>query len=274
MVSLNKSIKEYVILKFGEEGEEIKYLENGELSIADDAPTEIIASDNLKTLNKITLQDCVWKDCKLRIPNTVKTLHINGSMIDIPDFLNYFPALETFGVSQSYGFTLEQLQDRCILKKVIIKSMDVEKIEHLSNLTNLQAFSLSLNKITRIEGLENLKNLSILDLSHNKIGRIENIGHLVKLEELYLGENQIQKINGLENLKNLRILDLSNNQINKIEGLDGLNNLEELYLRGNNFSFSELDRGEISSYFKDLVKLKVLNFKKYPDSGSYSFETQ
>ena len=36
MESSNKSNKEYVILKFGDEGEEIKYLENGELFIADD----------------------------------------------------------------------------------------------------------------------------------------------------------------------------------------------------------------------------------------------
>ena len=77
MESSNKSNKEYVILKFGDEGEEIKYLENGELFIADDEPTEIIGSDNLKTLNKITLTDCVWKECKLSIPNTVKILYID-----------------------------------------------------------------------------------------------------------------------------------------------------------------------------------------------------
>lgn len=270
MESSNKRNKEYVILKFGDE-EIIEYLENGELHIADDAPTEIIGSDELRTLNKVSLDYCIWKDCKLRIPNTVKTLYINESVIEIPEFFESFPNLETFGVSQTCGISLEQLKDIVTLKDLRVKWMDVEKIEHLSALINLKFIELSSNKILRIEGLENLLNLSILDLSDNKIERIENIRHLHNLEKLALAGNQIKRIEGLEKLKNLKFLNLSENQIENFDGLEHLKNLEELYLRDNNFSFNKLSREEATSYFKELENLKVLNFEKYPDSDKYSF---
>lgn len=273
MESSNKSNKEYVILKFGEEGEEINYIENGELFITDDEPTEIIGSDNLKTLNKITLTDCVWKDCKLIIPKTVKILHINNGYIGIPDFFEHFPNLEEFGVSEASIVALEQLKNIVTLKKLFLGAMTIEKIDLLSGLINLQELDLGLNKITRIEGLENLKNLSQLNLSNNKIEIIENLSHLTNLKELDLSRNQIQKIEGLEDLKNLKVLDLSENNINKIEGLEHLTKLEDLNLKGYSYSSISLSREEAKSYFKDLVNLKKFNSKSYPYNDKYSFST-
>ena len=129
-------------------------------------------------LNKITLTDCVWKECKLKIPSTVKILHINNGYIGVPDFFDHFPNLEEFGVSRASIVPLEQLYNILSLKKLFLGAIAIEKIDLLSSLRNLQVLHLELNRISRIEGLENLQNLSQLNLSNNKIEKIENLSHL------------------------------------------------------------------------------------------------
>jgi internalin A len=271
MESSKNPDKEYVILKFGEEGEEIKYLKNGALHIADDAPTEIIVSDELKTLNTISLSYCVWKDCKIKLPKTVKTLRIYESYIGIPNFLDNFPNLEEFGVFETTILDLYQLKTLITLKNLTLREMGIKKIDMLSNLKILKYLDLSMNSINCIEGLENLQYLSTLDLSNNKIERIENLDHLTKLKVLDLSRNQIKKIEGLENLTNLQFLDLSENKIKKIEGLKSLTKLEDLNLKGYSFPFLHLSQEEAKTYFRDLKNLKILNTVNYPENRSYSF---
>ena len=106
------SNKEHVILKFGE-WEEIRYLHNGILYIDTETPIEIIGSDKLKTLDSIDLTGCTWKECpKLRIPDTIRTLYLNESVISIHNFLDNFPYLENLNISKTFGFGFELLRNK------------------------------------------------------------------------------------------------------------------------------------------------------------------
>lgn len=63
-----------------------------------------------------------------------------------------------------------------------------------------------------------------------RIKKIENIGHLVNLDELFIGKNKIRQLEGVETLQKLSVLSLPGNRIVKIENVEQLNNLKELYL--------------------------------------------
>jgi len=127
---------------------------------------------------------------------------------------------------------------------------DINKINGLSNLTELEHLDIAGHQITEIKGLDNFKNLKELILSGNNITEMRGLDKLTNLEILSLIGNKISEIKGLDTLVNIKKLDLSANKITKIEGLDNLINLEELRLNRNQIS-------EITG-LNNLINLKSL----------------
>ncbi|KAK4469108.1 hypothetical protein MN116_006694 [Schistosoma mekongi] len=137
------------------------------------------------------------------------------------------------------------------ITSLCLHSINLLKIEHLENLSNLNYLSLNHNFIEKIEGLTNCLNLIELSIEYNLIQCIDNIQHLTKLQCLLLSNNKITIINELQfkSLNNLHILSLRNNQLEQINDIEYCKQLTELYL-GNN-------------QLKD-IKI-ILNLKKLPN---------
>ena len=86
---------------------------------------------------------------------------------------------------------VESLSD---VKKLTLWGSDLENIDIISELTNLEIASLSINKISSLKPFENCANLKELYLRKNNISNIEEIAYLKKctsLRILWLEENPI-----------------------------------------------------------------------------------
>jgi Leucine-rich repeat (LRR) protein len=73
------------------------------------------------------------------------------------------------------------------LKRLYLRSNNIEKISGLENLINLKDLDLSFNSITEIEGLDNLENIKFLNLASNLFTDIKGFENLKKLLSLELG---------------------------------------------------------------------------------------
>lgn len=154
-----------------------------------------------------------------------------------------------------------------------VPSMQLSKIDYLSNCKSLMYLDVSNNKIESLNILSELpmlvqlnassnnitdcldyqpplcdennmwadgqnstgSMLTLVNLSSNYISVLNDLSHHAYIECLLLRKNYISKINGFSNLQFLKVLDLSYNNIQVIEGLDNLN-INELNLEGNNIT--------------------------------------
>eukprot|EP00466_Bigelowiella_natans_P009477 jgi/Bigna1/141086/aug1.60_g15794 len=116
------------------------------------------------------------------------------------------------------------------LDKIDSLSLTHKKIFSISNLDgfNLRKLVLNSNIIEKIEGLDHLVNLEWLDLSFNRISKIEGLDNLVNLKDLSLHKNKITKVEGLDNLKKLQILSLGENEISSMGVFQDLRKFKSL----------------------------------------------
>jgi len=108
--------------------------------------------------------------------------------------------------------------------------VNLEGIEHCTDLTNLMLDS---NQIVDISPLSALTKLERLCLHDNQIVDISVLSALANLTQLYLNKNEIVDISPLSGLTKLEELGLHDNQIVDISPLSGLTKLEMLWLNDN-----------------------------------------
>ncbi|KAG4099762.1 L domain-like protein [Neocallimastix lanati (nom. inval.)] len=167
--------------------------------------------------------------------------------LTIPNFLNKFPKLDTFEVTDSQIFNEipESIGEIKNLKSLVFVNDNIKGPipESLGSLTNLESLYLENNIISGSipNSFGNLKNLQILTLKNNKLGGSipTDLIKLKKLEVIELSGNALTEEipEDLGDLDKLRILDLSNNQLTGSlpESITKLKKLEKLYLGYNNF---------------------------------------
>lgn len=103
-------------------------------------------------------------------------------------------------------------------------------IEVLNQCTNLKELYLGNNDIVEIGNL-NLTKLEKFDISNNKIRHVESIRTFIKLEHLCLNDNQVESIGGLEVLSELLELYVANNELREIkESICTLRELKQLII--------------------------------------------
>ena len=129
---------------------------------------------------------------------------------------------------------LEGIQHCTDLTELKLYGNEIVDIKSLSGLINLTILYLDNNQISDISALSSLTNLRTLTLSNNEIANINALSGLTKLADLLsLSNNKIVDISALSGLANLVRLDLADNEIIDISALSGLTNLAGLGL-GNN----------------------------------------
>lgn len=166
--------------------------------------------------------------------NSLKSVTLNGCEIDDSDF-----------------------RDICAANWIISLKLDKNQITDLTQLTqlsSLQIFTASENKISSVEAFGVLTGIKQLDLSKNSIVIIDTLSRLTALTTLNLSSNKINNINPILSLNNLTDLKLSNNQINNISGISVLKNLKKLNLSENSITDISPLANFSSLYYLDLSK--------------------
>ena len=181
----------------------------------------------------------------------------------IPNQVNELVHLRKLLLNTNKISKIENLDALVNLRELSFLSNKITKIENLGHLKRLQNLNLGVNDIDQIENLHELSALTSLLLSYNPLGKIQNLNTLTNLKYLHLSGCQIKKIENLGELKNLVWLNLKKNQIEKIENLSSLKRLKDLLLEKN-------DIVEISGIFSlnNLFRLDVRSNKISADSLS------
>ncbi|XP_039136291.1 receptor-like protein EIX2 [Dioscorea cayenensis subsp. rotundata] len=140
--------------------------------------------------------------------------------------------------------------------------------ESLSNLTNLEYFDLSHNKIGKLpKSIGRMQKLVYFDLAYNNIGKLPNsIGRLQNLEIFDVSRNQVQGLMpaSIRDLRNMQYLDLSQNMISGPipESFGNLTLLQYLYLSENAIS------GMLPESFGNLSQLLWLTMQANGINGT------
>ena len=108
--------------------------------------------------------------------------------------------------------------------------IDLEGIQHCTDLTELCLWNNAISDIGALAGLDNLEKLW---LDNNQIDDVTALAAITGLTWLFLGGNQLTGIGALSGLTNLTELELQHNQISDASPLAGLTDLTGLYLHGN-----------------------------------------
>ncbi|KAH9699662.1 Receptor-like protein 13 [Citrus sinensis] len=175
---------------------------------------------------------------KLSRLNNLKFLHL-----DINHFNN--------SIFSSLG-GLSSLRNLSLAGNELDGSIDIKRLDSLSNLEMLDMSDNAIDNLVVPKGLERLSklnNLKFLDLGFNHFNNsiFSSLGGLSSLRQLSLAANRLNgsiDIKGLESLSNLEELDMSGNAIDNLvvpkglERLSKLNNLKFLDLGFNHFNNS------------------------------------
>lgn len=142
--------------------------------------------------------------------NKIKELHINVSINELPDCIEYLKDIEVLYI---YGNNLISISDKIgtleKLKKLTIRDTYVSKLpDTLANLKNLTKLYLDYNNFVEIPtSIFSLKELRYLDISRNRIRIIpKDIEKLDNLKDIYIYNTFITEIpEYMKNMKNLSI---------------------------------------------------------------------
>lgn len=152
--------------------------------------------------------------------NKLETLEIRGAKSNSTDisFSSLSNLTELHFVSSLLTTQAIELPNKLKTINLSINNLNTLKEDFLHNLTQLQTFIVSNNKIKLLPKHVFSQNpLRVLDLSKNQISDlpVELFANLTSLRELYLQENAIEslELGLLTNLVNLTILNLKFNNI-------------------------------------------------------------
>ena len=138
------------------------------------------------------------------------------------------------------------------LKKITLRSNNIEAIHVYKNCSNIEYLDLSHNNIEDISDIDKYNYLTHLDISDNYIADLKPLGNLLMLKELDLSnigqradnisgciESEID-IDDIDNLRNLEHLYIENSDISNVSKLNSLSNLVSLNLYSCNIDIDEL----------------------------------
>ncbi len=171
------------------------------------------------------------KTCKPSNTKEFCECNKNTTAIDMHGLGRDDITLGNIEINSLEGRIPECVKDYKKLKNLVLRDVNLTKIEHIDELNNLTYLDIETNDVSKIENLP--KSLVLFYAPSNEIKKLENIDHLKNLERLDLFNNKISKMEGLENNINLKWLNIVNNKIERIENIGNLKNLEELELRSN-----------------------------------------
>ncbi|SSD59369.1 related to Protein phosphatase 1 regulatory subunit SDS22 [Saccharomycodes ludwigii] len=118
-------------------------------------------------------------------------LELGGNSLHKIQGLSALPSLEELWLGKNSIRRLENLQYLQNLRILSIQSNKLKKIQGLEQLSNLEELYLSHNFIEKIENLDKNLKLTTLDVTSNKLTRLENLSHLTELTDLWLSYNKI-----------------------------------------------------------------------------------
>lgn len=161
--------------------------------------------------------------------------------------LNNEPVLTGFGVFSSLtalknvtlngcGIDDNELKDICAATWITTLMVDKNQISDLTQLTQLsqlQNFSASDNRIASVEAFGVLTGIRQLNLSKNSLTNIDSLSKLTAVTSLDISGNSISDFNTLLSLKAVEDLKLSSNKIADLSGISVLSGLKNLYIAEN-----------------------------------------
>ena len=147
-------------------------------------------------------------------------------------------------------------------KILLLHNKNITEIpDSIGQLTNLESFMISDNKINKISPeIGKLTKLRGLNLGNNELTEIPSeIGNLTNLEELFLNKNKLTSLPPeIGKLSKLELLILNDNEFTELPPeVTNLTNLEELYLKTNNLK-------TLPTGMDKLVNLKELYVNNNP----------
>lgn len=165
------------------------------------------------------------------------------------------------------------------LKKLTLRSNQINDFSELENLPKLEYLDLRSNRIVELKTLVKIRGLRHLNLSSNYIHDLSPLRYLTKLEYLGLSSNKINNLGGIENLINLQTLRLNFNSIENVDLIENLKNLEHLSF-GDNYiedifplsTILNLQTLNLSSNKLKKLPLSIFNLQIYPSVSSKGYE--
>ncbi len=183
---------------------------------------------NFDSISELFLQlSRKWKKLK-RL-----SAHNISNLINLPEFCPDLESLYVQGLDGDISVIVKLKR----LRILYIDSNQINKLDPLTELTDLKSLSCCRNQIESIEPLRNLNKLEYLNFEINKVVDLNSLKGLKKLKSLLFRNNNVINLEPLKDLPNLEHLDCSNDLLyskvvcsNKIKSLSPLNKLSNLKL--------------------------------------------
>lgn len=219
----------------------------------------LILFPNLLSLTIIDFR--IKSIASIHLLKKLKEIHLSTYSNEPIDFLSFPELLEC---SFEWINDSDSLFAVPNLRKLFLNSFKKGNIDMLSELINLEQFSLLNSPVDNLRCLTKLVKLKELKLANlNKIISLDGIEQLDQLETLELYKCKklfdISQIWKLKKLKNLFLLDIGN--ISSIKSITGLTELEKFIF----YESTNISDGDLSPLFKlqNLSKVSFQNRRHY-----------
>lgn len=126
------------------------------------------------------------------------------------------------------------------VKRKVYGHLNVEFPIHL--LADMEIIEMAEYEIENLDGVEYCTYARIIDLAGNNLTDVSLLGHLMRLEEVFLQNNHISYLDGLNELPFLRVLDISHNDVDDLSPLFELDTLEFINVIGNRIPNWQLEK--------------------------------
>ena len=223
-------------------------------------------------LSGLNLKDEILMFDKKKYPS-LKKLNISKNYFTTLEIFGFLPELSELNLNSNFFSELfpkkycKNFKTRFNfsgLKFLDISNNKLSDIIGIMNFTNLRKLILKSNYISKLDPLDKLNELYYINISSNKLRSCDktNLGTLPSLKTLLCDNNLLKNVNCFEKYNTLEILSFNSNKITDSSCLDRLTQLKKLFklsLMNNPISHIENYRKLIIFYFP---RLKYLDNKE------------
>lgn len=210
---------------------------------------ETINTDDMQTILSMgNLESLRFTSCTFE-EGTVEKIGEITSKLETLSFQSCKGVEELSGISQvsgltslsvvDSGLTNEQLAAVDFSQNKALVSVNFSNNPELSDLSNLQALSETLEKlyvsqtaVTDFSSLQGCQNLTLLEAEENGLESLSTITN-AGLQQLFIKGNRITDLSPLQSMVELKVLDASQNQISDVSALENHPELYDLKLNQN-----------------------------------------
>lgn len=201
---------------------------------------------SMENLERLTFESCTFEaDAAEKVGQIKSNLEFLSfqSCEGIEDFsqISQLANLKNLTIIDS-GLTDEKLAEIDFSKNNALISVDFSNNPQLSDLSNLQELSDTLEKlcvsktsVIDFSPIQNWENLTTIEAEENGLKTLSTLTNS-NIQQLFVKGNQITDISGLRDLNDLEVLDASQNQISDLSALEGHKELYNLKLNQNHIA--------------------------------------